>query len=42
MAAAKYPVFYWRCLACGWNDLDQPKGNKCPKCGKKKVVKVRL
>ena len=38
----KFPVFYWRCLACGWDSQDKTKGDKCPRCGKKKVVKVRI
>jgi len=35
-------VFYWKCTKCGWEGLDQPKLDRCPNCGKKKVVKVRL
>jgi len=39
---AKFPIFYWRCLSCGWESLDQPLYNKCPNCGKKRVVRVTI
>ena len=35
-------VFYWRCLGCAWEGQYWPCDGKCPKCGEKRVVSVRL